>query len=376
LEKKIRLFVDAHSFDKEYQGVRTFIKEIYSILLEQYPDLEIFFGCSNVQQLQEEFPMANPANFLVYKSKGFSRFYADIPRMIKAHRIDFAHFQYIVPFGRKRCKYITTTHDILFNDFAKDFSWTYRVARNYLFKRGIKKADIKTTVSAYSRERIAHYYKIPGNDIAVIPNGVDAGFGNEFKSKQEAANFIRDKYKIGEFILYVSRIEPRKNQLLLMHALVEKDFYYKQIPIVFIGQESIPVVGFRKWVSESGNDAYRPLYWFEQVEQRDLEAFYKACKLFVYPSKAEGFGIPPLEAAVSRVPVLCSHATAMRDFDFFEPWRFDPANQKEFMEKLLALTENPPSEERLEQIAQQVVQQYSWRQSAQILHDLIMSQSR
>jgi glycosyltransferase involved in cell wall biosynthesis len=371
LKKKIRLFADAHSFDKEYQGVRTFLKEIYSILLEQYPDLEIFFGCSNVQHLQEEFPLANPANFLAYKSKGFSRFYSDIPRMIKEHRIDFAHFQYIVPFGRKRCKYITTTHDILFNDFARDFSWSYRLARNYFFKRGIQKADIKTTVSEYSRERIAHYYKIPGEDIAVIPNGVNANFGNEFKSRQEAAGFIRDKYKIEEFILYVSRIEPRKNQLALMQALLEKQFYNKQLPLVFIGRESIPVAGFRKWVSESGNDTYRPAYWFEQVEQRDLEAFYKACKLFVYPSRAEGFGIPPLEAAVSRVPVLCSQATAMRDFVFFEPWRFDPANQQEFMEKLLTILDNPPAEDKLEQIAQQVLQRYSWQGSARLLHDLI-----
>jgi glycosyltransferase involved in cell wall biosynthesis len=65
-------------------------------------------------------------------------------------------------------------------------------------------------------------------------------------------------------------------------------------------------------------------YWIEQVEQADLNNFYLASRLFVYPSKAEGFGIPPLEAAGFHCPVLCSNATAMKDFDFFEPHIFNP----------------------------------------------------
>lgn len=369
MEKKIRLFADAHSFDKEYQGVRTFIKEIYTILLEQYPDLDIFFGCNNVKRLQEEFPLAKPENFLQYKSGGFLRFYSDIPRMLQEHKIDFAHFQYIIPFGRKQCRYITTTHDILFNDFKEDFSWPYRFARNYLFKRGIKNADIKTTVSAYSRERIAHYYKIPEKEIAVIPNGVNASFASQFTSRQQAADYVSDKYIIKDYILFVGRIEPRKNHVALLKAWVACGLHRKNIGLVFIGKESIPVQEFNRLVYELGEQY--PVYYIPQVDPLTLEAFYKGCKLFVYPSRAEGFGIPPLEAAIAEAPVLCSSETAMMDFDFFEPWRFDPSNQQELQSKLSAIIENLPTEEKLRDIAQQVLQKYSWHRSAQLLHELI-----
>jgi glycosyltransferase involved in cell wall biosynthesis len=370
MEKKIRLFADAHSFDKEYQGVRTFIKEIYTILLEQYPDLDIYFGGSNVKRLQEEFPLAKPENLLQYKSSGFSRFYSDIPGIIKQHKIDFAHFQYIVPFGRKQCRYITTMHDILFNDFAGDFSWPYRLSRNYLFKRGIQKADIKTTVSDYSRERIAHYYKIPQNEIAVIPNGVKASFASQFSSKEQAASYVRDNYDISNYILYVSRIEPRKNQLALMKAWVACGLHRKNIGLVFIGKESIPVREFNLLLHELGEQC--PVYYIPQVDSQTLEAFYKGSILFVYPSRAEGFGIPPLEAAIAQAPVLCSNETAMKDFDFFEPWRFDPSNQRELQDKLSSIINNPPSEEKLQETARAVLQKYSWHRSARILHELIV----
>jgi glycosyltransferase involved in cell wall biosynthesis len=370
LEKKIRLFADAHSFDKEFQGVRTFIKEIYTVLLAQYPDLDIFFGCTNVAQLQKEFPLAKPENFLPYKSGGFSRFYSDIPRMIREHKIDFAHFQYMVPFGRKQCRYITTTHDILFNDFAGDFSWPYRLARNYLFRRGIQKADIKTTVSTYSRERIAHYYKIPPNEIAVIPNGVHASFASQFISQQQAAAYIRDKYDLSDYILYVSRLEPRKNQLALIKAWAATGMHKKNIALVFIGKESITVQEFNRLLHELGKQY--PVYYIPQVDPRSLEAFYKGSKLFVYPSRAEGFGIPPLEAAIAQAPVLCSRETAMMDFDFFEPWRFDPSNQQELENKLTAIIESPPGKEKLAEISRQVLQKYSWHESARLLHELIV----
>ena len=58
--------------------------------------------------------------------------------------------------------------------------------------------------------------------------------------------------------------------------------------------------------------------------------FFKWSEFFIYPSKAEGFGIPPLEAAALATPVLCSQKTAMQDYDFFSPYLFDPENYNEF----------------------------------------------
>ena len=61
----------------------------------------------------------------------------------------------------------------------------------------------------------------------------------------------------------------------------------------------------------------------KNISESDLLLFYQAAKVFAYPTFAEGFGIPPLEAAALRIPVLCSNKTAMKDFEFFSPYFID-----------------------------------------------------
>jgi glycosyltransferase involved in cell wall biosynthesis len=110
-----------------------------------------------------------------------------------------------------------------------------------------------------------------------------------------------------------------------------------------------------------------------QTDQVDLAAFYRACRLFVYPSKAEGFGIPPLEAAACHAPVLCSSVTAMKDFAFFEPHTFDPTNDTDFEQKLSGMIHEPPSAEFTAKVAAHIAQHYNWQQSSNSFYNLLQA---
>ena len=376
MSRKIKIFVDAHCFDTEYQGTQTFVRELYTELYQNCTDLDIYFGARFPQKIIQSFPFVKPENILLYPKRNtpFLRLIFDIPAFIRKYQFDFAHFQNIAPRKDTSCSYIVTLHDVLFNDFKQYFPLIYRYSRNILFRRSFIQADIKTTVSNYSLERIHYHYNIPPHQISVIPNAANL-YSNSVVSKQKAEQYICDKYGINNYLLCVSRIEPRKNQALLLNAYQQLALHKKNIALVFIGKASIEVPSFQKKLKQLSIEKGNNIYWFPQVNAADLTAFYAACRLFVYPSSAEGFGIPPLEAAIAKAPVLCSCTAAMSDFTFFHPYMFNPQNQKEFAEKLQEIIDNPPDTEFLNTVATKINKQYSWKKSAEKLYQLIQQNS-
>ena len=190
-------------------------------------------------------------------------------------------------------------------------------------------------------------------------------------AKEKAQQCVKEKYGIENFILNVSRIEPRKNHLLLLNTFLELKLYNQGIALVFIGKRSIKTPALEAKVRSLTDKERKYFHWIEQVDQQELELFYRASRLFVYPSKAEGFGIPPLEAAVFQTSVLCSNATAMKDFTFFEPFSFDPENNIEFKKELKAMIHTPSSPAQLHSIAEEVMEKYSWQKSAATLYKLL-----
>ena len=88
----------------------------------------------------------------------------------------------------------------------------------------------------------------------------------------------------------------------------------------------------------------------------------------VYPSFAEGFGIPPLEAAMNNLTVVCSSATAMKEFTFFEH-HVDPYDQDKIEEAVLKALNDPPTDHQA--IREAISKRYHWRKSAKVLVDLI-----
>jgi glycosyltransferase involved in cell wall biosynthesis len=371
-QKQLKIFVDAHCFDKPTEGMHTFIHGIYSVLVKDYPDLDIYFGVYNIENFKTAFPSVATDHILQYsrRAKGFTRFFSAIPHYIKKYKFDFCHFQYVSPSPIKECKYIVTLHDIAFNRFSSGLPFLYRISRNYFFRTSFRKAKIKTTVSSYSKQNISSDYNIREEEINVIPSGV-SNVVNSIRDKPGSRQRIKEKYGMGDFILYVSRIEPRKNHLLLLEVYLELELYKKDIHLVFIGTESIPVPALNNKIGSLSGFEKKYFHWLQHMDTNSLADFYKATSLFVYPSLAEGFGVPPLEAALMGTPVLCSSATAMKDYYFFEPNTFNPDNKQELKEKLQAILNNPPLDKKLDSIANEIKTRYNWEGNAKDFYTLL-----
>lgn len=368
--KDLRIFVDAHCLDKEYQGTNSYVKGLYTAMMNIHPEIDICFGAHNPENIFKAFPGKDP-KVIQYRSKSQSaRLLADIPTILKKRSFDFAHFQNIAPLGRKNCKYVLTLHDVLFEDYKEQFPLFFRKSRSFFFKKSITNAQIKTTVSTYSKQRIALHYSIQQNDIHVIANA-----GNHVRNSLSEINHkpFKRKYDLKDYILYVSRIEPRKNHAVLIKAWKSLQLCKQGIRLVFIGHYSIYCKALEKELSRLTYHERSMIHFLSDLPEDDLEHFYLNCRLFVYPSLAEGFGIPPIEAALYRKPVICSNRTAMMEYDFFSPYFFNPEKVEELCSHINTILEHPPCENQLKSISEKVSTLYNWEKSAEQLYQLLIT---
>ena len=366
--KTYNISVDAHVFDGEFQGTLTYIKELYGEFLKKNNNATIYFGANMPENVKKHFHEFKNAEYIKYKSKtSLKRIFFEIPKIIDNLRCSHAHFQYIIPFRKnKKCNYIVTIHDILFNDFPKEFSILYRLKRNLLFYLSAKRCDYLLTVSNYSKQKISKQYNIEKNKIIVTPNAVSYHFFQFKSSKENSRKYIAINKNIEKYILYVSRIEPRKNQILILKAFIEKKIWKKGFSLVFIGSNTLNI-GFQNIINNLSKEQKKSIYWIEQVNTKDLMHFLNGAEFFVYPSKAEGFGIPPLEAGALCTPVLCSNNTAMADFDFFQPYLFDADNYNNFLLMLMTFIDNYKTID-VHAMQSKIKNRYSWSETFRIFN--------
>ena len=166
-------------------------------------------------------------------------------------------------------------------------------------------------------------------------------------------------------------MEPRKNHAGLLAAYLNLALHEQGVHLVLVGKKAADVPAFDQQMTALPANIRSFIHHFDYLSDEDLKNIYRAADYFVYPSLAEGFGIPPLEAAAMCLPVLCSNQTAMSDFERLGIQMFNPLKQGDLEQKLSALLTNPPTEQHLETIKNRIHDLYSWHSSAASLHELI-----
>jgi glycosyltransferase involved in cell wall biosynthesis len=370
---KKRILIDARCVGGEGQGMLTYLKGLYNALHENYAkEYELFFAGYHEEAMKKAFPFMKPARFIqLPQANKFQLLGIIFPSIEKEYKIDFAHFQYVTPFF-KNSKHIVTTHDLLFLDFPEEFSKIYKLKRKHLFKRSLEKSDIRLTVSNYSKNRISDSFQIPQNTISITPNAVHNKFFQDY-DKKAIQEQVKGKFGLDNYLLYVSRIEKRKNQQLLLEAYETLELAEKDIQLVFVGNDTLGETSTATQIQELKSKYPGKIHWLSHLTDDDLLNVYRAARIFLYPSLAEGFGIPPIEAAALGIETLCSNRTAMQDFSFFGEQLFDPAEKDDFYAKLSKLIKETPKERVNLENRQHIQSKYSWNHAAEVLHHEIAS---
>ncbi len=200
--------------------------------------------------------------------------------------------------GRGRCRSVVTIHDLIFIHTPQYYHWIDRQIYNYKFRRACRLADRVIAVSQYTKREIMHYYGIAEDKIDVVYQGCDTVFAQPIDASRLAE--VKSRYALPEeYALFVGSIEERKNLLLLVKALRKAD---RKFHIVAVGRSTAYCDKVKALAKEWGLDGY--CHFLHGVPFADLPSVYRLARVFVYPSRIEGFGIPLLEALNSGVPVI------------------------------------------------------------------------
>lgn len=144
------------------------------------------------------------------------------------------------------------------------------------------------------------------------------------------------------FLLYVGALRPHKNWSMVLQAYAGLEpSLRRRHPLVLVGRRHRAGAKADRLASRLGiSDDLR---WLQSVPDAELPWLYRAAALFLFPSMAEGFGLPPLEAQACRTPVLAADATSLPEVLGQGARLLDPEDAPAWtstMEQLLASAED------------------------------------
>jgi glycosyltransferase involved in cell wall biosynthesis len=169
-----------------------------------------------------------------------------------------------------------------------------------------------------------------------------------------------------EFLLFVGTIEPRKNLIVLLNA-------YRELLNATELQPQLVIAGKKGWLTDSLFGRLRDLGIEERVRftgylsDNDLCALYSSCRVFIYPSKYEGFGLPPLEAMACGAPVIASSVPSIREVTGEAACLFAPAGSDDLARVIVTLLRDENERQRLSVAGLKRAQQFSWNRTAQLM---------
>lgn len=199
---------------------------------------------------------------------------------------------------------ILTVHDLLFMDLPLTYPWLDRQIYRFKTQSGLAKADRVVAISQTTRDRLVHYFPQIQNRVEVIYQPCAPDYYQDPWAQPTAHPSIPEE----PYWLYVGNIEARKNLRGILKALRALPSS-ERLPLVIIGRGGAEALACRQMGSAWGLD----LRWMAQPNG-SLRPWYQRATALVYPSIAEGFGLPVAEALLSGCPVVTSENTSMAEF--------------------------------------------------------------
>ena len=294
-----------------------------------------------------------------------------MPGEIKRARVDFMHYpHWNIPIFSK-VPFLVTIHDLILLDDPKSARSTTRGVLVHGFKyagfrtvleSAIHRSRHIVTVSEYTKESILHHFGIKYEKITVVPNGVNSPIDARDVSLTELGVYE-------PYFLYVGNAYPHKNLEMMLHTFSRYLETHPYTQLVIAGRRDV----FSHRLEREANEIGLPIGSIRFIDlptDHELSELYRHANLFIFPSRLEGFGIPPLEAMSYGTPVAAAHASSLPEIlgegaNWFAP---DDAEMLEAI--MIQATDNPSSLKTKCEQALKIANTYNWQNATRKTLDL------
>lgn len=310
ITNKREIAIDASGTIKPHlSGIEHYARLIIRSLISQSNSSDTRFILYSPKSLANILPVSSRvAHRVIPFPRLWSQIRLAIQTIVKPSDVLFVP-SHVIPF-LTRGRVVTTIHDLGFLHYPSLYPTLNRWYHTLTFRFSVKRASHIIAISEFTKADILkHTPTLDKNKISVIYHGVDTELFRPISSSDYTT--YRDKY--GPYILFVGRLEYKKNISRIIKAYIQLRKKYPKVlhKLVLAGK---PKYGFNRienLVSHAPANIARDIISIGYVINEQVPKMMREADLFLFPTLFEGFGMPVLEAFASGVPVVTSNTTAL-----------------------------------------------------------------
>lgn len=263
------------------------------------------------------------------------------------------NFCNIAPVARTNA--VTMIHDVQVHSTPRSYAPGFRIWYKLVQPRVGKRNRLVLTVSEYSRREIARVGICPIERVAVIHNGVDHVL------RFVAAPEIIDRLALDgrRYVLALATVQAHKNVELLMRAFAGPRL--AGLCLVLVGDD-----GARAFAA-NGIDVPANVIFAGRVSDGALRALYEGALCLAFPSRTEGFGLPPVEAMLLGCPAVVAPCGALPEVCGETALYADPDRPEEWVAAIRRLADDAPFRDDRSAAGRAWARQFTWRAAAERL---------